>query len=426
MLVGDIVMAMREAITDLPQLLPPPDNISGFTAIALQALVPVLGPGTYFVVITFTTPWGETLPCAEFQVTIALPLNTFQVGPLTISGFSASNPTVTGVNVYVGNASGNEVQQYSFPGSGIGSTVLLLSTTPVAYQTPPTRNTAYLPDTNGDAVSSASMFRWICDALKLASQICGGLLDYSGIGSITGQPQYIIPQQWRKVSACWYDGYPLDMDDAGNYFRRNAITASVLSSVALSLATDRMMLEVWPQPSRTAAQTTLAAPLNIGDTQATLTSTAGFLLTNGFAQIGKEIVSYSGIAGAVLTNLVRGLSGTVAASVAAGQPVNELNLFWQGWRLYAPTFAPGSSLQTIPVPIGWETMLPQYGLARMKLAEQNVPEYEKLKGMFMKDLADWFKSNKVVVGPKQVPGGWQGANVLETWGSGQGGGFVIP
>lgn len=424
MLVGDIVQAIREAITDQAQTLPPPDNTP--TVAQQQALTAVLPPGTYFVVVTFTTPWGETLPCAEFQVTITLPNNTFQVGPLAISGFTASNPSVTGVNVYIGNAAGNEVQQYSFSGSGIGSTVLLLSTTPVIYQAPPTRNTAYLPDSNGDAVSAATMFRWVCDALKLASQICGGLLDYSGIGSITGQPQYIIPQQWRKVSSCWYDGYPLDMDDAGNYFRRNAITASVLSSVALSLATDRMMLEVWPQPSRTAAITTLAAPFNIGDLQATLTSTSQFLLTNGFAKIGNEIVSYSGISGNVLTNLVRALSGTVAASVAAGQPALELNLFWQGWRLYAPTFAPGSALQVIPVPVGWETMLPQYGLARMKLAEQNVAEYEKLKGMFTKDMSDWFRSTKVVVGPKQVPGGWVGANTLETAGGGEGGGFVIP
>jgi hypothetical protein len=420
MLVGDIVLAVREAITDNPQFLPPPDTPTTITPAA--ALTPVFAAGTYFFVVTLTTPWGETLPCAEGQVTLAGINNTFSLGLIAIDGFTASNPQITGVNVYVGNAAGVEVQQYQFPGAGLGSTVLLLSTTPVNYQTPPSRNTAYLPDSDGDAVSAGSMFRWINDALKLASQICGGLMDYSGLGSTSGKAQYIAPGQWKKISSCWYDGYPLAMDDAGNYFRRNSITASVLASVATSLFTDRMMLEVWPQPSRSGTVTTLAAPFNIGDTQAVLTSTAGFLLSDGFAKIGNEIVSYSGIVGNTLTGLIRALSGTVAASVAAGQPALELNLFWQGWRMYAPAFAPGSSLQSIPVPVGWETILPMYGLARMKLAEQNTADYEKLKGSYMKDLGDWFRSNKVTTGPRQVG---ENSGNLEVMPS-LGGGWVIP
>jgi hypothetical protein len=425
MLVGDIVMAIREAITDNPQVLPAP-HIDSVTTIVGDG---TLGAGTFFIVATFTTPWGETLPSAEQTVVIAGPNSSIQV-VLSLQGFGFGGlrnlGPLSGANLYIGLGAGQEITKYSFPGALTGSVLTVSAAVPVSFQAPPENNSSYIPDSDGDAVSASSMFRWINDALKLASTVCGGLLDYSGIGSVSGQPQYIVPGQWKKISSLWYDGYPLDMDDAGNYFRRNAITASVLSSVALSLFTDRMMFEVWPQPSRTAAQTTLAAPFNIGDTQAVLTSVAGFLLTNGFVKIGNEICSYSGIVGNTLKNLIRALSGTVAASVNTGLPVSELNMFWQGWRMYAPTFAPGSSMQSIPVPVGWETMLPMYGLARMKLAEQNVAEYEKLKGMFVKDLSEWFRTNKVVVGPKQVPGGWQGANGLETWGSGQGGGFVIP
>jgi hypothetical protein len=415
MLVGDIILAIREAITDLPQVLPPP-NLVSVTAVPGGNF----SPATYFIVATVFTPWGESAASVELSVTTTFVNNAIQIafgpGALGLTPLSA-----TKVRIYVGTIAGQE-GAYVDVGLVSPQTIIALSDT----QNPPQTSSAYLPDTSGDAVSAATMFRWLNDALKLASTVCGGLLDYSGIGSVSGQPQYIVPGQWKKISSLWYDGYPLDMDDAGNYFRRNAITASVLSSVALSLFTDRMMFEVWPQPSRTAAQTTLAAPFNIGDTQAVLTSVAGFLLTNGFVKIGNEICSYSGIVGSTLKNLIRALSGTVAASVNTGLPVSELNMFWQGWRMYAPTFAPGSSMQSIPVPVGWETMLPMYGLARMKLAEQNVAEYEKLKGMFVKDLSEWFRTNKVVVGPKQVPGGWQAADSLETWGQGTGGGFVIP
>lgn len=420
MLVGDLIQAVRESVTDQPQVLPPPDNTPTVTAV--QALVSVLGTGTFFAVVTYTTPWGETLPCAEFQVVIGGANNSFQVGPLKLGGFTSTIPVITGVNVYVGTAAGNEVIQYQFPGAGPGSTVLLLSTTPTNYVGPPTRNSAYLPDTDGSAVNAASLFRFVNDALKLASQVCGGLLDYSGLSTITGSPQYIAPGMWKRIVTMWYDGYPLAPDDNGNYFRRNAITASVLSSGASSTFTNQMMIELWPQPTRTAASTTLASPLALNGTQAVLASASGFLLTNGFAKIGSEIVSYSTISGNTLNNLQRGLSGTVQAAIAAGQPVNELNLFWSGWRMYSPAFAPGNSMIVVPVPVGWETILYEYGLSRVKLAEQNVADYSKLNDSFKKQLSDWYRTNRPPVMQRQVG---EQTNTLEV-APNLAGGWVVP
>jgi hypothetical protein len=418
MLVGDLIADIRESVTDQPQTLPTPT--ASIAAAVVASAASTLPAGTYFANYTFRTPWGETLPGGE---SIGLVVGAAQ--GIQVTG-PAIPPSASVIRVYLTLPGGASLSEQQFVES---ATLPFTISAPGATAVNPTRNSAYLPDTDGDAINAASLFRWINRGLELASQVCGGLLDYSGVGSVSGQPQYIVPGEWKRVSSVWYDGYPLGMDDAGNYFRRNAITASVLSSVALSLFTDRMMFEVWPQPARTAAQTTLAAPLAATDTQATLTSAASFLLTNGFVQIGNEIMSYSGIVGNILKNLVRGLSGTVAAAVAIGggsPTVFELNLFWQGWRMYAPTFQPGSSMSVLPIPVGWGSLLFKYGLGRAKLAEQNVGDYSKLEDDFIKKLSEWYRTNRIVVGPKQVTGGWEAENTIEVVGSGLGGGFVVP
>ena len=416
MLVGDLIQAIREAITDQPQYMAAPASLIANAANLTGGTVP---PGTYFIVVTAVNPWGETLPSPEVSVTVTAPQNAIQ---LTFPGPNGNNGNF---KMYFGFTAGGETGWVPVSGNVAPLNVLSLLATNSVYTnggSPPTRPTAYLPDTDGAAVGAYTMFRWLNDALKQASQVCGGLFDYSGVSSIAGQPQYITPGQWKKISTLWYDGYPVAMDDAGNYFRRNNITASILSSVATSLFTDRMMLEVWPQPARTAAQTTLASQMLIGQTTAQLTSAAGFLLGNGFVQIGTEIMSYAGISGNTLQNLQRGLSGTVQGVIPAGTNVQELNIFWQGWREYNPNFQPGSSYAVVPVPLGWETILFEYGLGRMKLAEQDVGEYSKLTESFKKQLSDWYRTNKVTTGPRQVGDQTQGLEVLPSLG----GGWVIP
>ena len=420
MLVGDIVQATREAVTDLPPVLYAP-NSANISVIAFAGAS--LVPASYYLKITMLNNWGETLYQAEqgpFTVTAS------NQG-IQVTVFGPINQAVM-ARVYYG-LQGNEFSYASVPlpatNSNQPSTVTIVIGDPsLTYITgmPPTRNTAYLPDSDGDAISASTMFRFLNDALKLASQISGGLLDYSGVGSLSGVPQYIVNGEWKKVASCWYDGYPLAMDDNGNYFRRNSITASVLSSVAMSTFNNQMMIEVWPQPSRTAGITTLAAQMLIGQTSAQLTSAAQFLLTNGFVQIGSEIMSYSQINGNTLLNLQRALGGTVQSVIPAGSLVNELNLFWSGWRMYNPNFIPGQSNLVIPAPLGWETALFKYMLGRCKLAEQGVGDFEKLEQSFLKQIGDWWRSNKVVVGPRQIGDQSQGLEVLPNLG----GGWVIP
>lgn len=410
MLVGDIIQGIRSAVTDMPGTLPAPAN----PTVAADATASTLPNGIYFGFITFRTPWGETLPNAtEFTVTTSGGSPSIKItAPVLPPGASILRVYLT----LAGGIAGSEQQMFEF------SALPAFISAPGTLNLVPTRNTAYVPDADGDSFSASLVYQWFNDALKLCSQICGGLPDFGGVATISGQGSYVVPGMWRTISDVWYDGYPLAMDKRGNLFRRNSVTASVLSQVTTSLFTERMMLEVWPQPARTAASTTLASPMAVGDTSAVLASSAGFLLTNGFAKIDSEIVQYFGISGNTLTNLIRGLAGAAPAAHLSGAAASEMNLFFGGWRMYAPAFTPGQALLTIPVPVGWETMLPIYGLARVKLAEQNVQGYSALKKDFEETMKAWYKTNKVTTGPRQVG---EESTSLEVWPS-LGGGWVIP
>jgi len=403
---------VREAVTDQSQAAGPPFLLSATPVIAAGGNI--FTPQTLFIVLTAVNPWGETMASVEKQVVINAPNNAITLVYVGAAGGYGTQ------RMYVGFATGQQVEWVPF--NDFSGTVTILTLNGAIGGAPPSRSSSYLPDSDGDAISAGTLFRWVNRALELASETVGGLFDYSGVSTVTGNPQYIVPGEWSKISTLWYDGYPLAMDDAGNFFRRNTITASILASVATSLLTDRMMLEVWPQPSRTAAQTTLAQALSATANQAVLSSIQGFLLTDGMANINGELVFYNGIQGNTLKNLIRGLSGTTPSAQIVGAPVNELNMFWQGFRRYAPAFKPGDSGLTLPVPVGWNSHLFKYVLGRAKLAEQNVGDFSKLEDDLIKKLSDWQRANKVTTGPRQIGEQSDGIQTLPSFG----GGWVLP
>lgn len=409
MLVGDVIQKIRTAITDQPGKLPSPT--ASFSVVTPSASS--LRAGTYYLVVTQRNQWGETLPTAESSVQTVSAGQAIQINSSLLPGAIALRAYLTLFN----GAAGSECQFVE------GTTSpLTIAADPTQAGNVPTRNSAYNPDSDGDSFSCATLYDWVNDALRLASQICGGLIDYGGVSTIVGNPSYVVPGQWKSISDIWYDGYPLAPDKVGNFFRRNSITASVLSQVATSIFTDKMALEVWPQPSRTAGATTLQSTIGAAATSLTAVSLSGFLLTNGMVQVEDEIMSYAPMTGNTLNNLLRGLGGTTAAAHAAGAAVKELNLFFHGWRMYAPTFQPGNAQLTIPIPVGWEVYLQLFGLARAKLAEQNIQEYQALHAAAEKGFGDWYRTNRVTTGPRQIGDSSSQLEVIPALG----GGWVVP
>jgi hypothetical protein len=402
MLVGDVVMMVRELITDVPQAVGAPT----ITPTVVSPAGNFLALGTYFLVVTAFTPWGESSPSAESSALTVGANQSIQVAvTLPVS------PNVIKYRVYitsVGGAAGAE--QFYFESTSATFTILGPVAT-LAYGTPPIHSSAYLPDTDGGAFSAGSLFRWLSQGLTECSRIAGGIMDYTGVGTVQGQPLYVMPGEWQAFADVWYDGYPVSEIGRSTMFRRSAVTSSILGAVACSVRDNRVILEVWPQPARTAVSTTTTASFTTTDTSINVTSTAGFVLPFGFAQLGPvspstltEVVSYSSLAsGTSLAGCVRALSGGVAISAAAsGVPVKELNLFMNGKRIFTTPYVPGQSATVIPVPAGWDDLLVNFMLSKAKQAEQDFTEAARLKKAFDEQITGWARTNRQLAGPRQV------------------------
>jgi hypothetical protein len=411
-LVGELILSFRELATDLPQVMPPPTLVS----LAGQTVAGgIFQAGTYFVVATLLSSFGETAQSLEQTVTLSGGQNSI-LGVITY-------PTtgVTGARFYVtpvGGLAGTELnfQEFDFSNSITNFNI----TNPATTATPPSRSTAYLPDTDGPALGAYAAYRWLNQALAWAAgKNRGGLPDFGAVGTTNGIGNYVMPGYWKKIDTAWFDGYPLGLLNKNNVFRRQPVPG-YSGALTIFQATDRLMVECWPQPNRTSNQTTLASPMAATDTVANLTSTANFVLGFGMASIGTELVYYSAINNNQLTGLLRGMCGTTPAAWPTGASSVELNLMISGYRVPS-TYAPGSALSTLYLPPGWDEALTSYMLHRFRKAEQDENGAKTCLQEATQKLSD-LSANRIIAGPRQIqPFGTQGPEIAVGLGSPFGG-----
>lgn len=400
--VGDCIMGLRESATDVPQgTLPAPGNE---VSVSLLATASTLPSANYFVKLAYRTPWGETLPSAEsgpfavdaghgLQVTGTLPLG------------------VTEIVAYLGTTSG--VENFAFTATALP---LQITSTVGGYSDiPSTRNTAYMPDSDGKSLSAFLVYRWLNDGLERGAAISGGgLPDISGVPSVAGQGIYTLTGNWWKVMKAWYDGYPMSVSGTDTIFRKNKVTGNYAMSFVVTHVDERVIVEAWPQPSRTAGAATLNGAVTASTLSIPLTAGAtAFVLPFGLAQLGPdaagnvEIVYYTTVTPTLLTVAVRGLGGTIARAFATATPVSELNVFFHGLRI-PPRYRIGQSAATLNVPPGWKEALDHYLLYRYKTAEKDYKGSQQEYAEFQKGIES-APLNKPVGGPRQIQigGGYQ-------------------
>lgn len=406
--VGGAIINARQVVPDNPGVLPA----------TVGSASPVAAPGstlpaaTYIVQISQRNPYGETLASAE--ITVVVGVNT---GILITS---ALQPGATAIRAYLtlpNGVSGSE-QQYVES----ASSPFTISAPPPFAGTPPQINRAWLPDTDGALISATAIFGWLNDGLKMISRMAGGLLDYAGVPSQINQPLYQLPSgsHWIEITSFWYDGWWMMGGDRGQFYRRNTLTSSILSSATISVINNNMVLEVYPQPSRTAAATTLSAPMLATDLIAALTNSGGFVLPFGFLQVDTEIMAYGAISGNNMTGLIRGLGGSAAVAHSGGAAVQELNIFWNGKRQIDPAFVPGQSASILPIPNGWDVLLAQYISGRAKNIEHDGQYWKQLNDDIKASIKDW-ATNRVIPRRRQVGG----ASQPQAYYSDMAGGLII-
>src|SRR5207245_10377206 len=183
------------------------------------------------------------------------------------------------------------------------------------------------------------------------------------------------------------------------------ITSSVLAGAAISLAADRIIMEVFYQPIRTAGAAILSSAMTATDTVASINPANPSIQAFGppmFALIGTEIVAYSLLSATQLTGLIRGLGGTTPQAWPIGTAVLELNMPILGKRLFSAQYLPGNSQNTLPVPQGWEAILPTFLLSKMRDAEQERQEAKDLLKEFDDACLSFLRANRQLAGPQQV------------------------
>lgn len=407
-LVGSAIIDARQTIPDMTQTLPQTVSSSGIVS-AIGSTLPV---GNYFIIVTQRNAWGETLGSTEVGVTVGANQG--------IQITSALQPGATTVRAYLTMPGGLAGTEQQFIESNVSP--FTISTPLPSTGVPPTNNRAWLPDTDGLLVSASAIYGWLNDALTMISRESGGLLDYSGVQSQINQPLYVIPGEWNEITSIWYDGYWMMGGDRGQFFRRNTVTSQILSSASISVINNQNILEVYPQPARTAAQTTLAAPMAATDVLAQLTTSGGFVLPFGFLQVDSEIMAYGAIAGNNMTGLIRGMGGSAAVAHNLGAPVLELNIFWSGKRQAIANFVPGQSQSVLPLPSGWKVLVAQYMSGRAKMVEHDTASWEAFTKSMQMSIKSWVSSNKGVMRRRQIGGNAQPTSFYGD----MAGGIIIP
>jgi hypothetical protein len=420
-LVGDALMSLREQAADPPSALPAPSSVAaagtGGGALSL------------WFVATQLTPWGESAPSAEVTLTTQAVGSTF-----TISGQCSF--AATQINVYftlAGAGLEDRYLAYSVPAGGIGafSIPFTLSTAGITQGFPPSRSSAWLPDTDGTALAVAALYRWINEGLDAATALTEGIRDVTGIPSTAGQAQYQVVSNWRKLTSGFFDGWPITMGNKSDVFRHSNVTG-ISGTTVLNQDSVVQQVELYPQSSRTSGNGTLSGNLSATATAIPYTpGSSGWVLGFGLALIGPypadpsacELVYYSGNASNSLSPVTRGMGGTVAQAWPAVTSVMEANIYFSGIR-YPLHYQKGQSANQLQLPPAWIDALKDYLSSRFKGAEQDVEGQQAMLKSF-EAKCNLIKGNREVMSPRRVQaGGVTGPETVEGLG-GYFGGVIL-
>lgn len=414
--VGSIIIAARSLVPDAAPTLPAP---SGLTS-SQFAVAPTLPAGTYLASVTLFTGssssslWGETTSSVLGTVVVDGSHGLQVTGALPVGAQK--------IRVYYGITALNQYQDFT--------TLPAQISTPGNAGVPPTVNRAYLPDTDGNFISAYTMFQWLNEGMSKATDLTGGILDVSGSPTTNGANMYTFLNDWIKLVDIYFDGFLVYGGNRRQVFRRSA-NASISGITVRVTLTPKTIVELYPQPNRTAALLLTSGNITAASASVAYSVTSGSLLTNfglamlGFGTATPEIVAYSASSFPNLSNLVRGLGGTQPQAWPTNTVVAELNLAFGGARR-AVKVAVGDSAKTALIPPGWESLMPRYVEARAREVEHEWKVSADLLKSFESEVKQQQSAYKQLAGPCQISDDYYGGAVDDFYGSGLGGRWAVP
>jgi hypothetical protein len=385
---------------------------------------------TVYLKATQSTLWGETAATVEQSVTNAAAFNV--VATIAVSYLASF------ARIYFSLVPGGEDQYIEFAiTTPTNSVSIAINGTSTPIQNfPPNISRAFVPDSDGNILSAALVYRWLNDGLKLIGQMTGGIRDITAVPSTQGTAQYALVGQWRRIDNNFYDGYPVAAGTKQQVFRHSNVTG-LSGVIVVNTSSDRQIVELWPQPDRTSGQAILSDPAAITDTSITVMFGAnGFVLGFGLILIGTypptalvgpgscELVYYSQLSGTTISALTRGLGGTQPQAWPAMTPVYECNVYMTGLRM-PQLYQKGQANFLFTCPPAFEDAIRTYLTHRFKLAEQDdagaKAEFDRMTKLCM-DIKGMQQPN----GPRQVQVGGGGGTEICVGLGGYFGGVILP
>jgi hypothetical protein len=421
-LVGDVLMSLREQAGDPPSSLPAPTGVA-VTPLPTGALA-------IWFTVTQLTPWGESPASAEVAVANGALGSTF-----TVAGTCSFAATAIRVYFTLGGAGGEDrYLPYTIPAGGTGafSIPFTLSSAGIAQGFPPARSSAWLPDTDGTSLSCAALYRWISEGMDVMTAITEGIRDVTGIPSTAGQAQYQVIGNWRSLTSGFFDGWPITFGNKSDIFRHSNVKG-ISGTAVMNQDSVVQQIELYPQSSRTSGIGTLSSPITVASATIPYTPGAtGWVLGFGLALLGPypadpsacELVYYSSNISNQLTQITRGMGGTIAQAWPSGTPLTECNIYLSGIR-YPIHYAQGQATAQLNLPPAWIDALKDYLSSRFKGAEQDIEgQQSMLKSCEQKCQA--IKGNRQVMSPRRVQCGGGGNVEVANFAGSYFGGVILP
>jgi hypothetical protein len=364
--------------------------------IAVAATTGIWPSGTtVFCVATALNQWGETTPTGEVS-------QLLNGGTRNLNAEITVGPGTTAIRLYFGTGAGLQNQYVEIPvaptsvlGSSAGTYLINIpipNPASASPGTPPVQNNAWLPDTDGSAISAAQLYGWLNDGLTELTELAGGILDSTGMQGMTENMYYIVPGKWYEITEIRWQNWP------GFAAKRNEIFYRIILSGVPTLFTEegragRQIIGSWPAPGASGNQTQLlggagglGTPLQKDDTSMIVANALNFTVQQRLL-IEKEVILFGQIdqnpnGTYTISGLIRNVGLTRPAQHLPGVAVTELQITVVGYRYPCP-YMVGDSAQPLDIPPGWETPIRQYMRYRYLSLEQGDQDaasvYEEFK-----------------------------------------------